>query len=155
VVEIKRLAPDRRCRNWADSAPTVAASGTPAIDLERALRFVAMRVAVSREADHIYMCFLHKTASPRIRADAIPPPTADASNRLAAPIHFRKAQSFGRSRSPGTLASAGFPPKLSKSNFLRQRRSLRRMVGRDHGIVGRQLPFLAILLRVSPLIAQF
>ena len=40
-----------------------------------------------------------------------------------------------------------FRGNLAKSDLFRQRGSLRRIVGRDHGIVGRQVPFLAVLRR--------
>ena len=45
------------------------------------------------------------------------------------------------------LASAGFFPELAESEFLRQLRPPRRIVSRDHRIIRRQVPFLAILRR--------
>ena len=62
--------------------------------------------------------------------------------------------------SPGLAggAAAPGPPSLGAPNgplvqlpepeALRQRRPLRRVIGRDHGIVGRQAPFRAVLLRL-------
>ena len=46
---------------------------------------------------------------------------------------------------PLLVARGGFPPNLGKSDLFRQLGSLCRVVRRDHGIVGRQVPFLAIL----------
>jgi len=50
-------------------------------------------------------------------------------------------------RRASTVARFGLSARLTKPNAFRQRRSLRRVVRRDHGVIGRQAPLLAILLR--------
>ena len=47
-------------------------------------------------------------------------------------------------------AATGLWRNCREPDALRQRRPLRRVIGRDHGIVGRQAPFRAILLRRHP-----
>ena len=54
---------------------------------------------------------------------------------------------LGRLRPATVLANTGLALNLAKSHFLRQLGSLRRVVGRDHGMIRRQVPFLAILRR--------
>ena len=71
-----------------------------------------------------------------------------AGARLDAPaLEQERRLGLGRLRPAITLASAGFSRKLAKAECFRDRRPLRRVVGRGHWIVSRQVPFLAILRR--------
>jgi hypothetical protein len=78
--------------------------------------------------------------------------SCQASRLLRAVNHslgviFNGGLGFTRFRPPGTFADSGFATNLAKSDLLRQCRPLCRVIRRNHGIVGWQVPFLAVLLR--------
>ena len=79
--------------------------------------------------------------NPRTTAAASIPPRR--GNDLISKSDDQALAAFDR---PLPLRTPPFRPNWPSPDLFRQSRSLRRVVGRDHGIVGRQLPFFAILL---------